>query len=99
METRAKKQRWLAYLFLIINTICWGAALVLVKPAFDYTTPYRFLFYRYLFASFLFGLPYLWVKRKELNKKILITVVGIELLGTVLNLTILYIGLSLTSAI
>jgi drug/metabolite transporter (DMT)-like permease len=99
METRAKKQRWLAYLFLIINTICWGAALVLVKPAFDYTTPYRFLFYRYLFASFLFGLPYLWVKRKKLNKKILITVVGIELLGTVLNLTILYIGLSLTSAI
>ncbi len=99
MKTKAKNERWLAYLFLIINTICWGAALVLVKPAFDYTTPYRFLFYRYLFASFLFALPYLWIKRKQLNKKVLTTVIGVELLGTVLNLTILYIGLSLTSAI
>ncbi len=94
-----KNKRLSAYIFLLINTICWGAALVFVKPAFDYTTPYRFLFYRYVLASFLFGLPYLFWKHKNIKWQQIKTVVLIESLGTFFNLIVLYYGLSLTSAI
>ncbi len=94
-----KKQRGLAYIYLLINTLCWGAALVLVKPAFDFTTPYRFLFYRYFLASILFAIPYLLLRRKKINRRQIKTVVLIESLGTVFNLIVLYYGLSLTSAI
>lgn len=96
---RANNQRGLAYVYLLINTVCWGAALVLSKPALDYITPFRFLFYRYLIAGGLFGIPYFILKRKSLNWRQIINIILIESFGTVFNLIILYYGLSLTSAI
>lgn len=97
-----QKRRHRAYFYLLINTICWGAALVIVKPALDFTTPFRFLFYRYLIAGLAFSLPYLYFNRKKLKKlkKIkLKRIILIELLGTILSLSILFYGLAHTSAI
>lgn len=94
-----KNKRAAAYFYLLINTLCWGAALVFVKPAFDFTTPYRFLFYRYLLASMLFAIPYFVLRSKQINWQQIKTIALIETLGTVFNLFVLYYGLSLTSAI
>jgi drug/metabolite transporter (DMT)-like permease len=89
-----------AYLALILNAILWGIALPLVKLALPYTTPFRWLFYRYLFAAPL-SLPFLiyfWIKAKPSFTQV-ITVIGLELMGTVGVLALLYQGLKLTSAI
>lgn len=92
--------RLTAYIYMVINTLTWGAALIIVKPALDVTTPYRFLLYRYALAAFL-ALPiviYFWKKTKPKLKN-LIQVGLIELLGTTLTLWILYTGLQKTGGI
>ena len=42
-----------SYLWLLLNVLCWGSLLVVAKPALDYVSPFRLLFYRYLWASVL----------------------------------------------
>lgn len=99
-------KRWRSYLLLGINTIVWGAAFIVVKPAFVITTPFRFLFYRYLIASIaiLPVLFYLWPKFKQkvgakhLSTKFL-QIIGIEIVGSGIALAVLYMGLNLTSAL
>jgi drug/metabolite transporter (DMT)-like permease len=96
----AKKMRQRAYFYLLLNTLCWGAVFPIVKPAFDVTTPYRFLLYRYLWAT-LITLPILFLylpKIPHLAAKIG-KIVALELLGTTISLAILYIGLQHTTAI
>jgi drug/metabolite transporter (DMT)-like permease len=94
------KSRFSSYLFLIINTIVWGAALIVVKPAFEVTTPFRFLLYRYMIAAIL-SIPLLihYLPKIKNLKKIIAKVTLIEgVIGTI-SLSLLYFGLSLTSAI
>lgn len=92
--------RWQAYSFLLINTLVWGAAFVMVKPAFEVTTPFRFLFYRHLIAALL-TLPLLWRYRQpllNLGKKIW-TIILLELLGSTIALSLVYGGLKYTSVL
>ncbi len=95
-----KRQRLSAYGLLLITTIFWGAGLVIVKPALEFTTPFRFLLYRYAGAIF-FSLPILFhfLPRWKKLKKHLKTILSLELLGTTLSLALLYIGLRQTTAI
>lgn len=95
-----KPSRLISYAFLLINTICWGASLILVKPALEHTTPIRFLLYRYAFAS-LFSLPLMYYYLPKIKKPLtaLRKITLIELIGTVLALTMLYAGLERTTAI
>lgn len=85
---------------LLLNTLVWGAALPISKPAFATTTPFQFLLYRFAFAA-LFSLPilgwYLW-KHRALIAKVPI-IIALELLGTTVALGLLYSGLSLTSSL
>lgn len=93
-------KRKLAYLLLIINTIVWGLAIPVVKPALSFTAPERFLFYRFLLAALL-TLPFLilnWNKWK-LNLKTVVKISLLELIGTTLILWLLYYSLKFTSAI
>ncbi len=93
-------KRKLAYLLLIINTVVWGLAIPVVKPALSFTSPERFLFYRFLLASIL-TFPFLvlnW-KKWKLNLKTLIKISSLELIGTTLILWILYYSLKFTSAV
>jgi drug/metabolite transporter (DMT)-like permease len=93
-------KRRLAYLFLTINTIVWGLAIPIVKPALSFTSPERFLFYRFLLASIL-TLPFLvlnW-KKWRLNWKAVAKISLVELIGTTLILWLLYYSLKFTSAI
>ncbi|NCO12307.1 MAG: hypothetical protein COV78_03875 [Candidatus Pacebacteria bacterium CG11_big_fil_rev_8_21_14_0_20_34_55] len=97
---KMNQTRLRSYLYLGLNTIVWGAALIIVKPALSVTTPFRYLLYRFVFAA-LFSLPILlhyWSKIK--NKKKIITKISLlELIGTTLSLGLLYFGLNKTSAI
>lgn len=89
-----------AYIALIGNTIFWGAALPVVKLALPYTTPFRFLFYRFAIASFI-SLPlllhYLFTKYK-LSFKQFVTIAILESV-IVVELGLLYEGLKRTSAL
>ncbi|MFZ5376776.1 MAG: DMT family transporter [Patescibacteria group bacterium] len=89
-----------AYFFLLINTLCWGAALVVTKPALEIASPFRFLLYRYLLASGMV-LPYLLLNWQKIRPKMrdLVNIAWIELIGTGLALAILYTGLRYTTAI
>jgi len=95
-----KVKRWKSYGYMMINTLSWGAALIIVKPAFDVTTPFRFLFYRFLFASILV-LPLIWKYCHQIPqlKSKLMRIVPLEILGTTLSLSLLYAGLAATGAI
>lgn len=74
--------------------------MIIVKPAFDVTTPYRYLLYRYLIAGVI-ALPllfYYWPKVKHVWKNLGV-IIGLELLGTTVALSLLYLGLARTTAI
>jgi drug/metabolite transporter (DMT)-like permease len=100
MPARKRSVRFKSYAFMLVNAICWGAALIVVKPAFDVTTPFRFLLYRYLIAG-LISLPLLFHYLPKIKKpaKAIKTIIPLELLGTTLTLSLLYFGLARTSAI
>lgn len=85
---------------MILNTIVWGAALPIVKPALSYVSPYQFLLYRFLFAA-LFSLPLLFYYLPKVHQKLKVvgTITVLELVGTTLALAMLYLGLSRTSSI
>ena len=85
---------------MLLNVVCWGAAFVVVKPAFDTTTPFRFLLYRH-FLAFLLIMPLFWYYRKKilrLGKKTW-TIIGLETLGSTLALSLLYAGLDRTTVL
>jgi drug/metabolite transporter (DMT)-like permease len=80
--------------------VIWGAALPIVKPSLNFISPFQFLYFRYLLAAPLL-LPvfiYYLIKLKP-SLKTLLTITVIEFLGTVINLSVLYFGLKLTSSI
>jgi drug/metabolite transporter (DMT)-like permease len=93
-------RRTTAVILLLINTICWGAALPLVKPALDLTTPFQHLFSRYVIACLLTLPVLIWYlyKQPELIKSIG-KIVRLETIGTVLTLSLVYEGLARTSAL
>jgi drug/metabolite transporter (DMT)-like permease len=95
-----KIPRWLAIVYLLITIVCWGAALPIVKPALDVTSPFRYLFYRYVLAVVLTipVLIYFWPKVQQPWKQIRL-ITGIELICTTLSLGLLYFGLRYTTAI
>lgn len=100
MPTFRKPSRRFAVFLMIVNTVAWGAALPIVKPALAFITPYQFLLYRYIFAA-IFSFPvllYYLPKVKHIWKKIAV-IIGMELVGTTLALGMLYEGLRQTSSI
>ncbi len=95
------KERKKAYIYLILNAIIWGAALQIVKNSYEVTTPFRFLTYRYLIA--MVAIIPIIVKSinefKHLKLKQIFQIFAIEFIGTVISLTFLYLGLSMTTSI
>lgn len=93
-------RRTSAYIALLINALLWGAAPPLVKMALPYTTPFRWLFYRYIIAvACTTPLLIVYLRRYNLKFKALLTIIGLEFLGTTTVLTLLYEGLKRSSAI
>lgn len=89
-----------AYLALIANTIIWGAALPIVKPALGYVSPFDFLFFRYL-VGLIISLPifiYLLIHYRP-SFSDLLKIGAIEIVAVGLANGLLYAGLSQTSSI
>lgn len=98
--TKQTRTRFTSYFFLLINTAVWGIALIIVKPSLEFTTPFRYLLYRYVIAATC-SIPillYYWPKIKNKFSAIK-KVILVEFFGTGLGLGLLYIGLSKTTAI
>ncbi|NCN03495.1 MAG: EamA family transporter [Candidatus Pacebacteria bacterium] len=100
---KKRNNRLQSYLFLLINTVVWGAALIVVKPALEHTTPFRYLLYRYLIAS-IAVIPIIFIilrkiTKQQLKKINLKQIILLEILGSGLALAALYSGLKLTSAL
>ncbi len=92
--------RWQAYCLLLISVVLNAIALPLVKPAFDVTTPFRFLFYRFTLAAII-NIPILWhffTAHRITLKKVGIVML-IELLGSTFTLGVLYLGLARTTSL
>jgi drug/metabolite transporter (DMT)-like permease len=98
--TKKLSKRYTSYLFLLINTLTWGVALIVVKPSLEFTTPFRYLLYRYIIAAF-FSIPLLLYYWPKIKKKVSVIkkIIVVEFFGTALALTLLYIGLTKTTAI
>ncbi len=99
MPHKPSLSRRTAVILMLINTISWGAALPIVKPALQYFTPYQFLLYRFIFAA-IFSFPvllYYLPKIKHLWKRLGI-IVALEFIGTTLALGLLYAGLRYTTS-
>lgn len=95
----ASRQRLRAYVYLLICTVCWGAAFIAVEPALDYISPYQFLFYRFALAGLLITplmIPYL---KKSQYRAVIWKILGIELIGSVIYMILLYEGLARSTAI
>ncbi len=92
--------RRISILFLLLNVVLWGAALPIVKPALDSTSPFLFLFYRFVLAAILSFpvLVYYWPKVDRKHHAIFKIIVS-ESIGTTLALGLLYAGLERTSAV
>ncbi len=93
------KNRFIAYLILLINTAIWGLSSPIIKYAFQFTSPLQFLFFRYLIAAAVF-LPIFLLYRSRHQVKIhhLQTVI-LAFIGTPLCLIPLFYGLNQTTAL
>ena len=92
--------RWQAYLLLLLNVALNAVALPLVKPIFGYTTPFRFLFYRFVIAVIISTpILYHFIRRHSISFKQILLVAAIELFGSSLSLGILYLGLARTTSL
>ncbi len=93
-------KRTKAYLALLTTAIIWGAAFPIIKPSLSIISPYQFLYFRYLIAAPL-TLPvliyFLYKLRPKLKTIAKITL--LEFFGAPFALSILYLGLSKTSAL
>ncbi len=74
--------------------------MIAVKPALEFTTPFRFLLYRYFIAAIL-SIGFIAKHWKEVKHKnsVIGKIVGLELIGLTLTLALLYIGLDKTTAL
>lgn len=102
---RSRRNRLLAYLALLANSILWSMAIPFAKLGFaNGLTPTAFLFSRFLLAV-IFSLPVIFLLRKSADSQkvfkpvILGKVFLLELVGTFLALWLLYEGVARTSVI
>jgi len=93
-------KRTKAYLALLTTAIIWGAAFPIIKPSLSIISPYQFLYFRYLIAAPL-TLPVLIYFLYKLKPKLktIVKITLLELFGAPFALSILYLGLSKTSAL
>lgn len=93
-------KRTIAYVFLLINAVCWGAALPLVKPALSFITPFEYLFGRFALAALLTTPLLVYYTWKQPGVwRALFTIFALELIGTTLTLGLVYEGLARTTAL
>lgn len=94
-----------AYIYLIITIVIWGAAGPVIKNTLNYFDPVIFLTYRFFLTSLvlipliLFFHPHTLSTLNHLTAKDWLIFIGSSLLGTTVQLLLLFKGFELTTAI
>lgn len=100
MKRKNNSTRMQAYGWLLLSSVIWGAAFVFIKPALEYITPFRFLFYRYVVAtSISLFILIIFKKNVHFDLKVFAVSCANELIGTGIALSFFYWGMSLTTSI
>jgi len=93
-------KRLKAYILLLLVSIIWGVASPVIKYTLSFTTPYAFLFWRFLITSLVF-LPFFlyFIRKHPLKLKSIPRLVFLGFLGTPLTLLLLFAGYNKTTSI
>lgn len=93
--------RKLAILSLVVVSAIWGVASPVIKVTLNYIPPFSFLMIRFLIASLILYFMVDWKKGylKHLGKKGLVNALLIGVLGSSVNLGLLFWGINFTSSI
>lgn len=93
-------KRSLAYLALLITSLIWGVAVVVIKYTLNFIDPLSFLFFRFLISSgILFPFFLISVRRHPLYKHDLPNLFFLGTLSTTITLYLLFVGMQYTTAI
>lgn len=93
--------RKLAIISLIVVSAIWGVASPVIKVTLNYIPPFSFLMIRFLIASLILYFMVDWKKGylKNLGKRGLVYALLIGVLGSSVNLGLLFWGINFTSSI
>ena len=93
-------KRSIAYLSLTTTSLIWSVGAILIKYSLNFTSPYTFLFWRFLIVAWIF-LPFviIQVKKESLTVKELPKIFILGFMATTLTLVLLFWGTKLTSAV
>jgi len=96
-----KDSRKLAIIALIVVSALWGVASPVIKVTLNYIPPFSFLTIRFLVASFILYFLVDWKKGylKHLGKKGLLYALLLGVLGSSVNLGLLFWGINFTTSI
>lgn len=93
-------KRLSAYLFLLLASIIWGVAGVVIKYTLQFLSPFQFLFWRFLLTSIITLPIFIWhLKTHPLKLSWLPKIALLGLLVTTLSLSFVFLGFDRTSAI
>jgi drug/metabolite transporter (DMT)-like permease len=93
------KKRLTAYCSLAATAAIWGVGTVVIKYSLNYTSPFSFLFLRFLIVDIIFIPVFIFLavkNRLKLADLPLLTTLGF--MATTLNLGLLFYGMKLTTA-
>jgi len=93
-------KRSIAYIALLLTSVIWGIATVVIKYTLNFIEPLDFLFWRFL-ISVLVLLPFflIFLKTRPLDKKDFLKLFFLGTLSTTVTLYLLFWGMKYTSAI
>jgi len=88
-----------AYIYLLIVVVIWGIAPSVIKFALGELPPFLFLTYRFFITTVVLLPFFLIAKNKGLNLKTLPLIFVVSLLGSTINLGLLFYGTNLTTSL
>ena len=93
-------KRSLAYLSLLITSIIWGVAVVVIKYTLNFIDPLSFLFFRFV-ISVIVLLPFflVFIRKHPISKKDFLKLFLLGTLSTTITLYLLFWGIQYTTAI
>ena len=93
-------KRSLAYLALLITSLIWGVAVVVIKYTLNFIDPLSFLFFRFLISTaVLFPFFLIFIKKHPVSKKDFLKLFLLGTLSTTITLYLLFWGMQYTTAI
>ena len=93
-------KRKLAYVVLLLTSLIWGVAVVVIKYTLKFIDPLSFLFFRFVISTAAF-FPFflIFIKKHPVSKKDFLKLFLLGTLSTTVTLYLLFWGMKYTTAI